>query len=206
MIYLNEQITHEIVIQKSRFIAILTPIDEVSEIDGIMAGLRKKYPKANHYCSAYVFGKNGEYASANDDGEPSRTAGVPILEILRQKNLTNVYAVVIRYFGGIKLGAGGLIRAYARAPLEALNEEGFFHKKVYAPMVKISFGYHLVDKVDKQFEQTAMITEKDYLDDVRYTLVFEDETNISFLEDIAYLLNSVEYLDKTLLKIPTELI
>ncbi|NLK12306.1 MAG: YigZ family protein [Candidatus Phytoplasma sp.] len=205
MIYLKEQIVYEIVIQKSRFIAVLTPIEDLSELDAIMLKLKKDYPKANHYCSAYVYGTKGEYASANDDGEPSRTAGIPILEILKQKNLTNVYAVVIRYFGGIKLGAGGLIRAYAKAPLEALNEVGSFYKKVFAPVVKISFPYHLIDKMDQHFKDQVMISEKEYLNDVTYTLIFEKEENLSLLEEIKYLLSEVIYLEKTLLKMPVSI-
>ena len=79
------------------------------------------FPKASHYCSASLFGKGLEHATSSDDGEPSRTAGIPILEILKHHDITNVLCVVVRFFGGVKLGAGGLIRAYAKAANEVLH-------------------------------------------------------------------------------------
>nr|WIF88677.1 YigZ family protein [Acholeplasma laidlawii] len=117
MYYLEKQIDHKIIIDKSDFIAILTPIDSILDMPEILKSIKKTYPKATHYCTAYVF-ENSQ--GSNDDGEPSGTAGVPMLEVLNKNNLHNCFAVVVRYFGGIKLGAGGLIRAYDKSISQAL--------------------------------------------------------------------------------------
>jgi len=104
-----ERYQSEIVINKSRFISVMMPISTDSEVKEILKDLNKEYPKATHYCYAYrVKGKE----KSSDDGEPSGTAGRPMLEFLINNELENILVVVIRYFGGIKLGAGGLLRAY----------------------------------------------------------------------------------------------
>lgn len=104
-----ERYQNEIVINKSRFISIMMPISNDSEVKDILKNLTKEFPKATHYCYAYrVSGKE----KSSDDGEPSGTAGRPMLEFLSNNLLDNILVVVIRYFGGIKLGAGGLLRAY----------------------------------------------------------------------------------------------
>ncbi|CCV64807.1 Ribosomal protein S5 domain 2-type fold [Alteracholeplasma palmae J233] len=203
MIYLKEQIIHEIVIDKSRFIGVLTPIESVDEIPSILVKIKKDYPKATHYCSAYVFGKNGEFASANDDGEPSRTAGVPILEILKQKNLTNIYAVVIRYFGGIKLGAGGLIRAYAKSPLETLKI-GQFYEKIAYEQAEFTFDYSLINKVDLLLENKVIIVNKTFDSFVTYKIIF-NQGDPSILDDVKHLFKEYHLLEKEILHIETQL-
>ena len=114
-------VEHELVIKKSRFIAQLAPVSSVEEADAVIAGIRKRYWDARHNCSAMVTGLLGDQARSSDDGEPSGTAGIPMLEVLRRRDLTDVVAVVTRYFGGVKLGAGGLVRAYSSAVSEALD-------------------------------------------------------------------------------------
>ena len=114
-------VEHEIVIKKSRFIARVEPVGSVDEADAVIARLRKQWWDARHNCSAMVTGLLGDQARSSDDGEPSGTAGVPMLEVLRRRELTDVTAVVTRYFGGVKLGAGGLVRAYSSAVSEALD-------------------------------------------------------------------------------------
>ncbi|GAT71877.1 YigZ family protein [Microbacterium hydrocarbonoxydans] len=114
-------VEHELVIKKSRFIAQLAPVSSVEEADAVIAGIRKRYWDARHNCSAMVTGLLGDQARSSDDGEPSGTAGIPMLEVLRRRELTDVVAVVTRYFGGVKLGAGGLVRAYSSAVSEALD-------------------------------------------------------------------------------------
>ena len=117
-----KEITNEIVINKSRFIAVITPIKEKEEINLILNSLKEKFKDATHYCYAYII---DNYQKASDDGEPQKTAGMPILNCLIKNNLTDILCVVIRYFGGIKLGAGGLVRAYSNAVKEVItkNEE-----------------------------------------------------------------------------------
>ncbi len=106
--------------KKSRFIATLLPVDTEEEASGFIAAMKKKYWDARHNCSAYILGKRGEISRCSDDGEPSGTAGRPMLEVLSGAGLTNVCAVVTRYFGGTLLGTGGLVRAYTQAVKEAV--------------------------------------------------------------------------------------
>ena len=111
--------TNEIIIHKSKFITIITPINSKEEITKILNKVKKEYKDATHYCFAYIIDSEEK---CDDNGEPSGTAGLPILKVLKINNLTNVLCLVVRYFGGIKLGAGGLIRAYSTSASEALNK------------------------------------------------------------------------------------
>lgn len=104
--------SQEIVIKKSRFIGHARPVESEEEAIAFIEELKKKYWDATHNCSAYMIGERDEYQKASDDGEPSGTAGKPILEVIKHRALKNVAVVVTRYFGGIMLGAGGLVRAY----------------------------------------------------------------------------------------------
>jgi uncharacterized YigZ family protein len=114
-------VEQEIVIRKSRFRTRIEPVASVEEAETVIAGIRKRAWDANHNCTAMVTGLLGDQARSSDDGEPSGTAGVPMLEVLRRRELTDVVAVVTRYFGGVKLGAGGLVRAYSSAVSETLD-------------------------------------------------------------------------------------
>lgn len=114
-------VEHEIVIRKSRFLTRIEPVASVEQAEAVIAGIRKRAWDANHNCTAMVTGLLGDQARSSDDGEPSGTAGIPMLEVLRRRDLTDVVAVVTRYFGGVKLGAGGLVRAYSSAVSEALD-------------------------------------------------------------------------------------
>ena len=105
---IQKEITSEIIINKSRFITILTNINDIDKVKEKLEEIKKKYKDATHYCYAYII---NNHEKCSDNGEPSGTAGMPILNVLKQNDLTNILCVVIRYFGGIKLGAGGLIRA-----------------------------------------------------------------------------------------------
>lgn len=112
----------ELDIKKSRFICHLKRVESEEEARDFIAAIKKEHFRANHNCSAFILGENQSIKRSSDDGEPSGTAGVPILTVLEKQAVTNVVAVVTRYFGGIKLGAGGLIRAYAGAVAHALEE------------------------------------------------------------------------------------
>ncbi|WP_281883681.1 IMPACT family protein [Agromyces rhizosphaerae] len=115
-------VERELVVRKSRFIARVEPVASVAEADAVIAAVRKRYWDAGHNCTAMVTGLRADQARSSDDGEPSGTAGVPMLEVLRRRGLTDLVAVVTRYFGGVKLGAGGLVRAYSTAVSGALDE------------------------------------------------------------------------------------
>lgn len=125
-------VDHELVIKKSRFLTHVAPISSADEADAVIAAVKKRAWDARHNCSAQVTGSLGERARSSDDGEPSGTAGVPMLEVLRRRELTDVVAVVTRYFGGIKLGAGGLVRAYSSAVSEALDLAALVDRRLLA--------------------------------------------------------------------------
>ncbi|MEV7799738.1 YigZ family protein [Microbacterium foliorum] len=122
-------VEHELVIKKSRFIARVEPVASVEDADAVIARIRKQWWDARHNCIAMVTGLLGDQARSSDDGEPSGTAGVPMLEVLRRRELTDVVAVVTRYFGGVKLGAGGLVRAYSSAVSETLDLASLVHRQ-----------------------------------------------------------------------------
>ena len=114
-------VDHELVVKKSRFLAHLSPVTSVAEADAVIARVRKEHWDARHHCVALVVGAHADQQRSTDDGEPSGTAGVPMLEVLRHRQVTDVVAVVTRYFGGVLLGAGGLVRAYSSAVSGALD-------------------------------------------------------------------------------------
>ena len=132
----------------SKFIALAYPTSTEEEIKEILASLRKEYHDARHHCYGYVLGFNGESWRANDDGEPSSTAGKPIHGQIVSRNLTNVLVVVIRYFGGTKLGVSGLINAYKTAASEALDNAETITKTVN-DIYKVNFAYPAMNDVMK---------------------------------------------------------
>ena len=190
MNYIKEITTHQIEIDKSIFIGILFPLGDPSEIKELIEKARAMFPKANHYCSASLYGEGLEHATSSDDGEPQRTAGIPILEVLKHNNITNVLCVVIRYFGGIKLGAGGLIRAYSKATSEVLKSATLYEKKEMEGY-KITFDYPLISKVDHILEDISIIKEKVYLEDVSYQIYFKDK-DISVFDEIKHQFKLIE--------------
>ncbi len=123
-------VDHEIVIKKSRFIAHVEPVASQQQADEVIAAVKRQYWDAGHNCSAQVTGLHAERARSSDDGEPSGTAGIPMLEVLRRRRLSDVVAIVTRYFGGVKLGAGGLVRAYSSAVSEALDLVGLVDRRM----------------------------------------------------------------------------
>ncbi len=120
---------HEIVIKKSRFICTMTRVASEGDAREIIELTRKKSWDANHHCTAWRMGKGGRLQRSNDDGEPSGTAGVPMLEVLVKRDLTDVLAIVTRFFGGTKLGAGGLIRAYGGAVSATVDVLGIVERR-----------------------------------------------------------------------------
>jgi uncharacterized YigZ family protein len=126
------------VIKNSEFIAFVCPVATLDEVEAQLLALRKKYPDANHHCFAY---KIGPLLRFSDDGEPGGTAGRPMLEVITKRKLDHVLAVVVRYFGGTKLGAGGLVRAYSGSLSKALDEAGMAeHKDRIRLVFEVSFS------------------------------------------------------------------
>lgn len=142
----------EIIIQRSRFIGYACPVDTEDSASARIALLRKKYWDATHHVWAYSLGINGQIQRASDDGEPQGTAGVPVLEIINKEGLTDVLIVVIRYFGGTKLGTGGLVRAYTQGAKIALAASGVIRRQPYF-QYKIQTNYSMLGKYQREFEK-----------------------------------------------------
>lgn len=137
----------EFVIQRSRFISYAEPVSSEEEAMALLEEYRKAYNDARHVCWAYVIGENYEHYRANDDGEPSGTAGRPILGQIRSFELTNVLVIVVRYYGGIKLGTGGLVTAYQDGAKNALSKAQILLKTVGLP-VRFTFEYGATNDVN----------------------------------------------------------
>ena len=138
--------------KKSRFIAHVYPAQSEEEAMGLIEQTRKKYYDARHHCYAYCLGANRERFRANDDGEPSSTAGKPILGQIVSNDLSNVLIVVIRYFGGIKLGVSGLIQAYKEAAADAINHAEIVERTV-DEVIRVHFAYVVMNDVMKVLKE-----------------------------------------------------
>ncbi|MGG2063524.1 YigZ family protein [Bacillus sp. S14(2024)] len=173
---------HEIVIQKSRFICHVSRATTEEEAQEFIQKIKKQHWNATHNCSAYLIGEHDQIQKANDDGEPSGTAGVPILEVLKKRHLKDTVVVVTRYFGGIKLGAGGLIRAYGKCTSEGLNYVGIVERKLMRVM-KTEIDYTLLGKIENELRNsTYAIKDIHYLDHVTFdTYVGENQKQL-FIE------------------------
>lgn len=156
-------------IQKSEFIANIYPVSSIEEINDILTKVRKKYYDATHNCYAYVLGVNADIVKASDDGEPSQTAGVVIYDVLKKNELTNVLAIVTRYFGGIKLGAGGLVRAYSSTTAQALLNAKFFSLTPCLE-IELTFAYSYVNLITKTLVDYKLI-KKEF--DSLVTLIYQ---------------------------------
>lgn len=157
--------TAEIVIQKSRFICSVMPVNGEEEAKNFVSSIRAKYPDATHNCYAYIADEGGFYVKFSDDGEPQGTAGMPMLEVLKNRKLYKVATVVTRYFGGVKLGAGGLVRAYSESVCEGLNLAGII-EYVSSQVIKIEVSFSLYPKILKYFNGiTNNVLETDFLGD-----------------------------------------
>lgn len=180
-------VTNSITIKRSEFITNLIPVTSEQEIEEHLKNLRKKYYDATHNCYAYILGTNNEIKyKASDDGEPSRTAGVPILDSLQKNNLTNCLCVVTRYFGGIKLGAGGLVRAYSESASSAISLITDLEEIIEKTKITITLSYDLTNTVLKQMSSYTLI-DKNFLNDVVLTYELPKEKKD---EVIANLINS----------------
>jgi uncharacterized YigZ family protein len=166
---------HEIVIEKSRFIAQIARTETEEAAQDFIQMIKKKHWNATHNCSAYLIGENDQIQKANDDGEPSGTAGVPILEVLKKRKLKDTVVVVTRYFGGIKLGAGGLIRAYGKCTSEGLNAVGVVERRLVQVM-HVKVDYTWLGKLEKELRASVyLVKEIHYLDTVEIEVYVEED-------------------------------
>lgn len=145
---------HESEINRSRFICALAPAATEQEAQDFIARVRKEHPTAGHHCFAYVIGADASVQKASDDGEPGGTAGVPMLQMLTRREVRYAVAVVTRYFGGVKLGAGGLIRAYGGVVGEALDELGTIVRRRFR-LATVTVDHQRAGKLENDLRATG---------------------------------------------------
>lgn len=179
---------HEFTINKSRFITHITRAADEVTAHSFIEQIKKEHWNAAHNCSAYLIGEQDHIQKANDDGEPNGTAGVPMLEVLKKRELKDTVVVVTRYFGGIKLGAGGLIRAYGSSVSEALNHIGIVRRTLMQELV-VSADYSLLGKLEYEARKSSYILDSiDYGEQVKlhlYTPMEEAEACREWLVNIS---------------------
>ena len=169
LLTISENVTNEIIINKSRFITYACKVNSLEQINEILTKIKKEYKDATHYCFAYKFGNVKRF---NDDGEPSHTAGMPILNVIESKNLDNILIIVIRYFGGIKLGAGGLTRAYSNSASEVINKATII-PIINEYKVRIEFNYENINNINYLLKDYK-ITYKEFDKNVIYEFIYEE--------------------------------
>lgn len=175
----------ETVIKKSRFITTLTPITDAQDAETQLSAIRAEFKDATHNCYAYIGDNNSGVMRYSDDGEPQGTAGAPMLEVLKRRKLGFTLAVVTRYFGGVKLGANGLVGAYTDSVANALDNAEIAEFKLSA-IVSVSVVYALDKKIGALIDSIGKVIDKDYGTDIKYTFAVPDES----LEEVkAYILD-----------------
>ncbi|MFV0394693.1 MAG: YigZ family protein [Coprobacillaceae bacterium] len=173
--------TYSWVIKKSEFICTLIPCNDENEIQSIINKYKEQYQDASHNCIAYIVNLQER---AMDDGEPSGTAGLPMLNVLQKQGLSNIIAIVTRYYGGIKLGAGGLTRAYTQSVADALKEAEIVEKHP-VPLYRITLGYSFNKKMDHLLKvQNIQCINKEYENEVTYMCYIPDSTFFDQIQDL----------------------
>lgn len=174
----------ELDIKKSRFICYLKRVRTEEEARTFIQVLKKEHYKANHNCSAFILGEEAMIKRSSDDGEPSGTAGIPMLGVLEQHQVTNVVAVVTRYFGGIKLGAGGLIRAYTASVAEAVKEIGLVTVKEQEGL-QVQLSYAQYQEFATWLAKYNLIEyNPQFLENVHTTLFVDKEGKEALCQDL----------------------
>lgn len=174
----------------SKFLGYAFPVKSEEDIKDLLQDLKKKYYDATHHCYAWILGRSGEQYRANDDGEPNHSAGDPILGQIKSLNLTNTLVVVVRYYGGSKLGVSGLIQAYRTAAALALEENEIIREFVQAE-VRIEFPYESMNEVMKMVKRLDLeITSQSMELNCKFSLRFRE----SLLEEVLDTLNEIENL------------
>ena len=172
--------TDEIVEKRSRFIADVKPVETEEEAVAFLEEIKKKYWDARHHVYAYILEENN-IQRYSDDGEPAGTAGVPVLDMIKKEGLTNLIVVVTRYFGGIKLGAGGLVRAYSKSVLETLSIAEIVDMELYE-IFSFTFEYQHIKTIDSEIRaKNLAVVEKQYEANVIY---FVASNNVDMVKNI----------------------
>ncbi|MGE8080472.1 YigZ family protein [Peribacillus loiseleuriae] len=180
---------HEIIIEKSRFISHIARTESEEEAQAFIQHIKKLHKDATHNCSAYLIGEHDQIQKALDDGEPSGTAGVPILEVLKKKGLKDTTVVVTRYFGGIKLGAGGLIRAYSKSTSEGIDATGVVERKLMR-VIATYIDYTWLGKLENELRSSIYeVKEIHYLENVMIETYVEETGKEAFMTWMTELTN-----------------
>lgn len=174
----------EIIIEKSRFIGYARPVESVEEAGAFIQEIKKKHWDATHNVPAFVVGENNDAQRCNDDGEPSGTAGVPVLEVLKKEDVRNVAVVVTRYFGGVKLGAGGLVRAYTKGAKIALDAAGIVLRELHQVMV-LTIDYTMLGTIQNQLRMNGYDVKDTVYDDMVHLHVWVKEDAIEEFRALA---------------------
>lgn len=175
-----EAVLTQQIISKSKFLSYLAPVSDEDEAKEYLRMIKKEHPKATHHCSAFIV---GDIERSNDDGEPASSAGLPMLQVLRGSDLDNVIAVVVRYYGGTKLGVGGLIRAYGSSVTMSIEEAKILEPKwVYT--VALTFPYDMINPIETLAEGVSEIIDREYTDNVTYILQLENIEDLDALSDV----------------------
>ena len=186
---IKEDNQHEVEIKKSRFICSLKRIETEEEAKAFIQQIKKEHWKANHNCSAFVLGDHHEIQRSSDDGEPSGTAGVPMLEVMKKNDLINVCAVVTRYFGGTKLGAGGLIRAYSGSVAQAIVHTGIVEGRLQQE-VFVQLDYSNWGKMENFIaSENLAVKDTQFTDRVVVTCMVDENQVADFEAQVTDLLN-----------------
>ncbi|QFF98174.1 YigZ family protein [Psychrobacillus glaciei] len=193
----------EIIIQKSRFLTYVERAETEEEALGFIHLIKQKHKDANHNCSAYIIGEHDHIQKANDDGEPSGTAGFPMLEVLKKQGLKDTVVVVTRYFGGIKLGGGGLIRAYGKATTQGIDVAKVVERKLHH-LMKVSIDYSWLGKVENEVRSSDYpLKEINYADSVEvfvYTIAKEEAKFLDWMSEITNGQAKIEIVEKEFLE------
>lgn len=186
----------EIVMKKSRFIANILPVETEEEAGEFIDEIKKKYWDARHNCTTYIIGTENPIMHCSDDGEPSKTAGRPMLDVLLNHGLTNLVVVVTRYFGGTLLGTGGLVKAYQSATIEGLNQANIITKTLGYKM-EISTDYNFVGKIQYYVAGENIPTlSSEYTDIVKLTIIIPISLKDELEKKIAEITNGQAVLEK----------
>ena len=165
-----------LVVNKSKFICLVYKINSINDVSIYLDEVKKKYGGATHYCYAYIL---DNYTKCSDDKEPNGTAGLPILNVLKKKELNNVLVIVVRYFGGIKLGTGGLSRAYTNATINCLDNN--IKEIIKGLKIELIFDYNQVKKIDNLFDN---IISKEFEDKIKYVVLIEKDKYLNIKDNL----------------------
>ena len=200
MYRIKEDHEEQMEIKKSRFITYLHRTESEADAKAFLTAIRRLHPDATHHCYAFIIGEHNEIKRSNDDGEPAGTAGVPMLECLDRNHMQDIIAITVRYFG-IKLGAGGLIRAYSKSVSHALSTAQIT-KKQWMEKYEIRFSYDLIGRIDYYFREHCLeILDKAYDEEVCYTYLCDHDNSADFQE----LSNGKflpRFIERTLIEVP----